>query len=103
MNYRISSHDDYGFGDEEEEFYAILEQVQDFAADDNPEHLVDTLLVIMKVAELRALMQPQREKFYTNIATGLRTVLDKLSLSDPLPNQKLADDRLYLPTPKGRH
>lgn len=103
MNYRISSPEEHGFSDEEEEFDAIYEQVQDFLGSASSEHLVDTLLVIAKLAELRALLMPHYAEFYKDLGQNLRILLSTFKKTDPLPNQKLEDDRLYFPPVEGTH
>lgn len=102
MNYRISSPEDYGFDDERQErrvIHANIERLQEFDA----ESLLDTLLVLTKICEFRALLDPVQQDFYKRLSEDLRVTLSNLEPTDPLPNIKLEDDFFYYPEPKELH
>jgi hypothetical protein len=102
MEYRSPSFTDSGFASEAEERVMLYGFIQDMMQKAGPSDLLDTMLVVTNICEVRALLMtehPELHVWYTNTAMLLRTALDVLAHKHARhkPHDKLEDQSFYFP------
>lgn len=102
MEYRTVTPADNGFEDEADERAALRGFIQDMMQKAGPADLLDTVLVVTNICELRALLHSQDaelHRWYRNTALMLRSALDIVA-GKPAhykPLDKLEDQSFYFP------
>lgn len=102
MEYRTTSATDNGFDSEAEEHEALRTFIQNMMDRSGPEDLLDMVLVVVNVCELRALLNsynPKLHDWYTNTALMLRGALDMVARKNTTfkPLDKLEQAEFYFP------
>ena len=78
----------------------MRDYAQNVFAGTDPHDVMDTLLMLANVCEMRALVDPLRAEWWEKAGEGLRAVLLFLNESYALPNVKLENPMLYFPEVK---
>lgn len=98
--YRATQPSDEGYDTPQEEFNAMREFAQNALTTSDPHDVMDTLLMLANVCEMRTLLDPLHKEWWDNAAQCMRAILMMLNTPTACPNAKLENPMLYFPDVK---
>lgn len=78
----------------------MREYAQNVMESSDPNDVMDTLLMLANVCEMRALTDPAHNEWWGNASQCVRAILLMLNGPHALPNAKLENPMLYFPEVK---
>lgn len=106
QKYRESRPEEMHCDDEQEEFDLMHQLVQHLNQTNGPNDLLDNLLVIANLCEMRSILhthEPRIKQWYDEFGMNLRLLLLAMTGDVAKPNKKLENQALYHPEAKVFH